>query len=445
MRAAASGWEALPASTTELDLDAQPSQDELKRIAARFPLLQRLDMSPNEEVLMHEDPDELDFSADGIHFPVLTHLSLSCVGMKSIAFTEANTPLLTALSLSSVIGECCPFHLALPRLRSLFAEHTALGERSIDAGQFGLSLSRCPLLETVDSYKFRCLGGSNYAVLPSLVSLKLHRSECTEHLDILYAPRLRAVSLQAAYDLSGFKLRNLPDATLATVERVLARRAAVEEEARAVVQAEEARWRDQTNLKALTKEARQRGWIERRDKWRVAAEAPEREMDEMGMFESGMDMDMDMHMDEEGGVEEEVLAEHLQELFEEKMSPASHGALECLGPSVEDRSLPRCTIDTSNMSGFRLGTLEPQVRGRCKVVRDDCGMGFDDDEESDDDDSGGGGGGDHGESRRESSAPVRRPPRSCSTPGGRLGLLPENTEAEPEDRTSTVTRPPRRR
>ena len=97
MRAAASGWEALPASTTELDLDAQPSQDELKRIAARFPLLQRLDMSPNEEVLMHEDPDELDFSADGIHFPVLTHLSLSCVGMKSIAFTEANTPLLTAL------------------------------------------------------------------------------------------------------------------------------------------------------------------------------------------------------------------------------------------------------------------------------------------------------------------------------------------------------------
>ena len=219
MRPAASGWEALPASTTELDLYSQPSQDELKRIAARFPLLQRLDISPNEEVLTHEDePDELDFSADGIHFPVLSRLGLSCVGMKSIAFTEANTPLLEALSLSSVIGECCPFHLALPRLRSLFAEHTALGERSIDAGQFGLSLSRCPLLETLDSYKFRCLGGSNYAVLPSLVSLKLHRSECTEHLDILYAPRLRAVSLQAAYDLSDFKLRNLPDATLATVQ-----------------------------------------------------------------------------------------------------------------------------------------------------------------------------------------------------------------------------------
>ena len=165
----------------------------------------------------------------------------------------------------------------------------------------------------------------------------------------------------------------------------------MEEEARAIVQAEEARWRDQTNLKALTKEARQRGWIERGDKWQIAAEAPEREMDEMDMFDGGMHMDDGM--EEEGGAEEEVLAEHLQDLFEEKMLPASHGALECLGPSVEDRSLPRCTIDTTNMSGFRLGALEAQVRGRCKVVRDDCGMGFGDDEGSDDDDSGGGGGG----------------------------------------------------
>ena len=219
MRAAASEWEGLPASTTELDLLEQPSQDELKRIAAHFPGLQRLDISPDEDVLTHEnEPDELDFSADGIHFPALRSLSLSCVGMKSIAFTEANTPLLEALSLSSVLGDACPFTLALPRLRSLFAEHTTLGERSIDAGQFGLSLSRCPLLETVESYKFRSLGDINYAVLPSLVSLTLHRFECTGHLDILYAPRLRTVSLQAAYDLREFKLRNLPSATLATVQ-----------------------------------------------------------------------------------------------------------------------------------------------------------------------------------------------------------------------------------
>ena len=53
------------------------------------------------------------------------------------------------------------------------------------------------------------------------VSISLHRSECTSHLDILFAPKLREVSLQAAYDLRGFKLRNIPSATLATVEALL--------------------------------------------------------------------------------------------------------------------------------------------------------------------------------------------------------------------------------
>ena len=75
--------------------------------------------------------------------------------------------LLEALSLSNISGRVCPFHLALPQLRSFFAEHTMLGEREVDAGQFGLSLSRCPRLETVDSYKLRYLGDVNYAVLPS--------------------------------------------------------------------------------------------------------------------------------------------------------------------------------------------------------------------------------------------------------------------------------------
>ena len=131
------------------------------------------------------------------------------------------------------MGECCPFHLALPRLRVLDAEHTMLGERHIDAGQFGLSLSRCPRLEVVTSYKFRCLGDCNYAVLPSLTSLRLHRSECTSHLDILYAPKLREVSLQAAYELRAFKLRNLPSASVATVEALLATKLAAEEAARA--------------------------------------------------------------------------------------------------------------------------------------------------------------------------------------------------------------------
>ena len=215
MREAASGWDALPAGTKELRLDEQPSQDELKRIAARFPRLKWLTICPEYS----DEPEELDFAADGVRFPALISLELTCVGLKSLTFTEHNTPLLEELTLSNVQGECCPFHLALPQLRVLDAEHTMLGERPIDEGQFGLSLSRCPRLETVRSYKFRCLGDCNYAVLPSLTSLLLHRSECTTHLDILYAPKLREVSLQAAFDMRHFKLRNLPHASLSTVGR----------------------------------------------------------------------------------------------------------------------------------------------------------------------------------------------------------------------------------
>ena len=215
MREAASGWDALPAGTKELQLDEQPSQDELKRIAARFPRLKRLTICPEYS----DEPEELDFAADGVRFPALISLELTCVGLKSLTFTEHNTPLLEELTLSNVQGECCPFHLALPQLRVLDAEHTMLGERPIDEGQFGLSLSRCPRLETVRSYKFRCLGDCNYAVLPSLTSLLLHRSECTTHLDILYAPKLREVSLQAAFDMRHFKLRNLPHESLSTVGR----------------------------------------------------------------------------------------------------------------------------------------------------------------------------------------------------------------------------------
>ena len=134
-----------------------------------------------------------------MRFPALISLELTCVGLKSLTFTEHNTPLLEELTLSNVQGECCPFHLALPQLRVLDAEHTMLGERPIDEGQFGLSLSRCPRLEAVRSYKFRCLGDCNYAVLPSLTSLLLHRSECTTHLDILYAPELYGNLLSSSF------------------------------------------------------------------------------------------------------------------------------------------------------------------------------------------------------------------------------------------------------
>ena len=60
---------------------------------------------------------------------------------------------------------------------------------------------------------------------------------------------------------------------------------------------------------------------------------------------------------------------------------------------MADASLPRVTIDTTNMGGFRLSSLEPQVRGRCKLVKtsgDDWGFGGgeeDEDEEDEEDEA----------------------------------------------------------
>ena len=378
MQKPTSGWEALPTSTTTLELDAQPTQDELKRLSVRFPQLERLEISLQEVAEYEDNPDELDFAADGVRLPALKTLTLACVGLASITFTEANTPALEHLSLSNITGHVCPFHLALPQLTSFFAEHTMLGERDMDTGQFGLSLSRCPRLGTVDTYKFRCLGDCNYAVLPALKRLSLHRSECTTHLDILYAPNLYDVSLQAAYELRGFKLRNIPTATLATVEALLASKAEAEESARQAARAEDARWRDQEQQKALTKEARKRGWIEHDEKWRVNPEPP---------AETDDDADSDdMFFGGGGGgggeydVYEQILSEHCEEMFRKRVEPATKAAeAEHLGASVEDASLPRCSIDVTNMSGFRLSSLEPQVRGRCRVRKesfDHFGGGF---------------------------------------------------------------------
>jgi len=383
MREPSSAWESLPSCTTTLTLDAQPTQDELKRLAVRFARLEVLEID-----LEYEDGrEELDF-ASGVRFPALTTLTLSCVGLRSVTFTEANTPVLEHLSLSNIIGQVCPFQLALPRLSSFSAEHTMLGERYVDAGQFGLSLSRCPSLESVHTYKFRCLGDTNYAVLPSLRSLMLHRSECTTHLDILYAPELREVSLQAAYELRGFKLRNIPSATLATVEALLSAKAEAEEGAREEARVEDARWRVQSRRKALTKEAVKRGWIDEGERWSVRPAPPGEDLEGEGSFLRGRG---DEEYEE---MLEEILAEHIDSIFEERVGAAVKAAeARILSASVEDDSRPRCTIDVTNMDGFRLSSLEPQLRGRCKVHESSggdmpmfCSGGSDDDDDDDDDD-----------------------------------------------------------
>ena len=98
------------------------------------------------------------------------------------------------------------------------------------------------------------------------------------------------------------------------------------------------------------------------------------------MFGDGMDAFSGM---------EEVLQEHVHELFDEMVSKMTKPAeSELLGPSVADASLPRVTIDTTNMGGFRLSSLEAQVRGRCKLVKtsgDAWGFGGGEEEEEEED------------------------------------------------------------
>jgi len=364
LREPASGWEDLPINTASIELDEQPSQSELGRIASRFPGLVTLEIRAE----YCDSPEELEFAE--VCFPALTRLTLSCVGLCSITFTEANTPLLQDLSLSNIEGSVCPFRLALPDLRTFDAEHSMLGERAIDAGQFGLSLSRCPKLEHFKSYKFRCLGDINYCVLPSMKSMNFHRSECTTHLDILNAPQLTSISLQAAYELGdGFKLRNLPNADLATVENLIKARSEAEKKARNAATIEDNRWRDQSNVKALTKEAIRRQWIEDDDTWEITATRPE--------FSDGFSVESlgVTPPDPSDGFSEEILADRCHEIFEKNMHKAVKEVEKTLlGHSIADEDLPCCTIDVTNMNGLSKDALEPQLQTRVKII----GSSFDD-------------------------------------------------------------------
>ena len=352
-------WEEKPPETTKLEINTRLSQAELARLSATFPHLKELVLCDEYD---DEEEPQLEFSAAGVAFPALTQLTLVGTHLKSITFTTANTPLLKSLSLDNVMGECCPFHLSLPHLTHFSAEHTMLGERPIDAGQFGLSLSRCPKLEVFSSYKFRMLGESNFLVLPSMRSMRLHRAECLSHLDIVYAPKLEHLSMQAAWDCRDFVMRHVPSATAATIESLIATLNAAHEAAADIARAEDARWRAQGahEKKLLTKEARRRGWIERDEKWQVAAEMPggDGESDDDPFGDGGYD-----------GPYEEILMEHCSEIGEKEFRRREKAALaDAFPPSTADASLPRLTIDAMNGPDVRVRAMEACVQSRLRVV-----------------------------------------------------------------------------
>ena len=134
-----------------------------------------------------------------------------CPGAK---ITSDNTPKLERIDLFNLTEDVSVFYLDLPELKYFSAEHTYINAAR---NSFGLSLSRCPKLEHVDTYKFLGMSGRTFCVLPNCESIDLHRSECTDSLDILNAPKLSSLSVQAAYNLHHLRLRDLLGAKLEDV------------------------------------------------------------------------------------------------------------------------------------------------------------------------------------------------------------------------------------
>ena len=268
-------WESEPPSTTSLTIYSRLTQSELVRLTTTFPQLQRLILNFDYEFEFDaDDGPELEFS--GVVFPHLTHLRLEGVPLRSLTFTAANMPSLEVLALVNCVGGLCPFHLALPELKTLVVEHTHIDEREVDHGQFGLSLSRCPKLEVFDSYKFRGLGDSNFLILPSIKTMRLQRADGLRHLDIVYAPHLTNLTMRGTLEISSFRLRHVPGVAVSDVMGLLGGLRQARESARQAARAEDTRWRAQApaERKRLTREAKLLGWIGRAEDWVVSAVNP---------------------------------------------------------------------------------------------------------------------------------------------------------------------------
>jgi hypothetical protein len=189
-----------------------PTQDTMVRFVKKYgervrSLSMKLDYT--------EENEPIDFQH--LVLPNLENLNLKDVFVKNLHLTSTNTPLLASIFLSNIHGYMKLF-LELPNLISFYAEHTHVhGETK---NSFGLSISRCPNLEHIETYKFRGLTGSNFCVLPKCEHFELWRSECTDSLEILSAPNLSHLSVEDAYGLTHLRLYDFLGATLQDVEEL---------------------------------------------------------------------------------------------------------------------------------------------------------------------------------------------------------------------------------
>lgn len=178
------------------------------------------------------DTGPIDFSDQRLRLPALQHLLLDCVDISKLTLTSTNVPVLSELHLTNVpypSSSSSPDNLSLflrlPQLVRFSAEHVQANFFH-PGDDFGLTLSYSPLVESVITYKFRFLEGDNLMILPKCKEMVLHRSECTERVEIVQAPCLKELSVQAAYDLQHVRVWDLNrDVTVQDLETFGRRRA----------------------------------------------------------------------------------------------------------------------------------------------------------------------------------------------------------------------------
>jgi hypothetical protein len=105
-------------------------------------------------------------------------------------------------------------------------QHAELEYSREKANAFGGSLSRCPQLRGVSMYKFGPLSGRNCVALPECTMIGLHREETMRCLDILHAPKLETLGVQAAYELETLCVCDLAGVTAADALELNASRSA---------------------------------------------------------------------------------------------------------------------------------------------------------------------------------------------------------------------------
>lgn len=275
-----------------------------------------------------------------VSFCALLELSFRRVPLAKLHLTEATCPALHSLAVEDISCFVDVFRLALPELRRLQAEDLRLSPEC--AGDFGLSISACPKLEEVSSYKLRGLGADNYVLAPRLRSLVLHRAEGLTHLHLLHAPVLASLNVQAAYDLQELRVDHRPELNYAQVEALVRSLRAARAEASAVSTWKERAWR--LGFKG-TAEARRLRWVE-----------PHETLRELEPY-----------------IFEELLGEHLRHLEMMAFSGLRQRALgtaSFLAPTAHPDHLPRCRVNASLATSLSRATVKQlKASPRVQLIR----------------------------------------------------------------------------